>query len=890
MAEIAKPHHATRAWGHVMAQVQSEMQRRNAHPSRTVVLVPYAQLMSEARNAWKAQVHGAGFVPRFETTMNWSQSQGASLPSDDDIRLDAAHDSLTARALLKRAGFGAQELGLSERVMEAAWSVARTAAAVPPAEREAWGERMVAHVNEGMSAPALALELAVCRIALAWAAHSVYPTDVLFEADVDLLVVIEGFLSEPLTHALCARNAVRSLVLRLDVSVPAGTGAAQAEKQELVSLQAQTALAPEIRPKEGLDCGADCTADSNASANVHLQAASDSEDEAHRAAAAVLTRLAQGAQTVALVAHDRILTRRVQAMLHDCGIAVRDETGWKLSTTRAAATLVSALNACTWNASTDAMLDWLKAAPAFSESAVRALEVALRRNGTRDWHAVSAVTLAGGVGQIGAVPGQAGEGFGALVDAVNALVGNLRAPRPVSQWLVALREMLMQAGQWEALNLEPSGRVVCAALLLQEGRSQELDRFTGRLPLAEFAAWARQVLESQSDAPEHPPISRVVILPMSQLLGRTAHAVVMAGCDERRLAASVEPPGLWTPSQRLALGLPSRQQLSDAVARAWRYALRAPVVDVTWSTAAAGEALMPSPLVQAMLLQRGPALAPDFSAMRCLSGTPVARPLPSGERLPVARLSATAYDDLRKCPYRFFALRQLGLKEVDELDAGPDKRDFGTWLHAVLHHFHEALKVTPESMDVRRIAIFSIACEQATRELGLSSPEFLPFQAAWPRVRDGYLRWLRSQEAEGMQYEQGEVSLQMPLGRITLIGKIDRIDRTAQGTALLLDYKTENLPTTTARIQRALEDTQLAFYAALLPDDTLAAGYVNVGEKEGTRTLLQDDVVALRDALIDGVQTDMARIGQGAVLAALGAGSACDHCAARGLCRKDFWA
>ena len=33
----------------------------------------------------------------------------------------------------------------------------------------------------------------------------------------------------------------------------------------------------------------------------------------------------------------------------------------------------------------------------------------------------------------------------------------------------------------------------------------------------------------------------------------------------------------------------------------------------------------------------------------------------------------------------------------------------------------------------------------------------------------------------------------------------------------------------------------------------------------------------------------MARIARGAALPALGEGKACDYCAARGLCRKDFW-
>jgi ATP-dependent helicase/nuclease subunit B len=60
-------------------------------------------------------------------------------------------------------------------------------------------------------------------------------------------------------------------------------------------------------------------------------------------------------------------------------------------------------------------------------------------------------------------------------------------------------------------------------------------------------------------------------------------------------------------------------------------------------------------------------------------------------------------------------------------------------------------------------------------------------------------------------------------------------------------------------------------------------------EKEATRGYDQPDIVQLRDALIDNILLDMARIAQGAILPALGEGKACDYCAARGLCRKDFW-
>jgi len=52
MDEIAKKHHATAGWGRVIDGIRQEMVRRKVHAAQTVVLVPYAQLMLEARQAW----------------------------------------------------------------------------------------------------------------------------------------------------------------------------------------------------------------------------------------------------------------------------------------------------------------------------------------------------------------------------------------------------------------------------------------------------------------------------------------------------------------------------------------------------------------------------------------------------------------------------------------------------------------------------------------------------------------------------------------------------------------------------------------------------------------------------------------------------------------------
>ncbi len=854
MNDIAKKHHASVAWAAVMARIRDEMARRGAHPAQTVVLVPYAQLMQEAKSAWAATSDGAHFVPRFETTMNWTRSLGGFAASGDDIRHDAAVDVLTAATLLVRAGLAEFQTVLAPRLMEAAWSLAGVAAATAPSERAARGPDLGQALAQGMDTPVLALEGAVARIALAWAASSSYPSDLLFAAEPGLLVVLEGFQTEPLARALQLRLGERGVGFPLDMPMD---GPAQ--------------FAPP---------------------GLALHVAQDAEDEAQAAAACVLAHLAQGRSPVALVALDRVLTRRVRAMLAGTGLAVRDETGWKLSTTRAAASLMGLLRACAWDASTDAVLDWLKNAPVFNGAALRGpassgyaiaqAETQWRKAGLREWRSVSQDDPLATVLDATA-PGHA------LASQANAIRRVLQRSRPLAEWLRELRMALQATGQWAALATDVAGQAVLQALRLPEGQPVEFEDFSARISLSEFTAWVSQTLEAHSFMPTHPANEQVVILPLSQLLGRPLPAVVLPGCDEVRLPASPEPPGEWTPAQRELLGLPSRERLASASRQAWQYALQTPFIDVLWRTSESGERLMPSGFVQELILQQSPPLAPDPRSLRALASVACVMPQPQGDAFPVARLSASAYEDLRRCPYRFFALRQLKLQESDELDSELGKREFGNWLHSLLKRFHEALKQATAPDYSARIAMINEASDDAAVELGLSTSEFLPFAAAWPRVRDGYLQWLATHEASGAAFDEGEVWRETPLGAVTLIGKLDRIDRLADGSALVIDYKTEGAGLTRERIKAAGEDTQLAFYAALLHDDTLAAAYVNVGEKDATRTYAQPDIGVLRDQLIEGILDDMSRIRGGAPMPALGEGKACDFCAARGLCRKDFW-
>jgi ATP-dependent helicase/nuclease subunit B len=840
MTTIGNADVAARPLDGAMLRVQSLLAERQVHASRCVVLVPYAQFLPLARAAW-ARLQPDGFAPRVESTLNWCRGLAGFAPGVDDLSMDAGRDLLTAASLLDRAGLGAHRDALAGVLVEAALQLQPIAAATAPTQRADWVTRMRDHIGSGMEGPALAMEAAVARIALEWAAASTYGTDGLFEsaarASADLLVVLEGYQPEPLVQALARRWGDAAVVIPLVTPVAVG--------------------------------------------HVHLHAATGPEDESERAAACVMNHVIEGRSPVALAATDRTQTRRIRAMLAARGLRLRDETGWKLSTTRAATQVITLLRALRHDASSDAVLDWLKQAPAVNPGSVTALEGVLRRGGYRDWAAAALALLQRSDAE--ASP------WADLLQQVEQWRASAQRRRRLGLWVSDLHEWLVQTGQWHGMEGDKAGDAVIQALRLADGEHSEWHRLpqTARpIGLADFAPWVSAVLEAGSYRPSHPADAHVVILPLAQMLGLRAAAAVLPGCDEAHLLAAPEPPGFWTAAQRAALGLPSREDLERVQRAAWAQALGFARVDVLWRTAdATGEPLLPSPLVQALQLGVLAEGGADVRTWRPLVPAPQERPGPSGACLAVDTLTATAYDDLRHCPYRFFALRQIGLREADELDTEVGKRDFGTWLHGVLRRYHESEPASAQG----RMAALDDAAKAQSKAMGLSEDDFLPFAASWPQVRDGYLHWLAQHASSGAHFAQAESDHRVELGSVALRGRIDRIDRLPGQVALVVDYKTEGLGVTRQRVKTPTEDTQLAFYSALLQDDVLQAAYVNL-EENATTTVWQDDILAARDALVEGIQQDMAALAAGAPMPALGEGRVCDFCAARGLCRKDFWA
>jgi len=857
-------------WERMAKTAQGWARERGVEIRDAIVLVPFAQHLPLARRAW---VQSPGWMPRIETTMTLARSLGPGTPFEaGQISFDTPLDRLVARGLLRGQPFGQALQRRDERgfdhavgaIVETAHAFALASAAMTPADREGYWTR--GRESLAIAAGPGGTERMLARIAFEWAAASAEPvTDVLFDLRPSAWIAVQSGGPDLFVQNLLSRwQHVPALIIDADAS--------------------PDAVFAEHAPH----------------ADVAFAVCADFEAEAQRCAAEVLANLSAGRQPVALISQDRLLMRRVRALLARQHVDIVDETGWKLSTTRAGATIGTLLRAAHARASADDWLDWLKSCtaswPGMSDAAwsVQVIESAMRR---RAWTSPSSVDVA-----------RLGERATALWQAAQAVIADLRSPRSRSfaAWIAALARALEFCGAWAQMQSDDAGRQALAALHLVEGRFDSSDRAEG-MTLQEFTSWVDGTLE---DAPFKPEAgfaavdAPVVVTPLAQVMLRPFAAVVFPGADEKRLGGSPQPHSLLSDAQATELGLPGVTAKRDAELLAFAQLLRIPHISLLRRSDDGGEPLAPSTLVERLRIAMRaagrdlPAAADPLGRIE-LAARPIHRPAPIAPDLVPSTLSASACEALRVCPYRFFVLRLLALRDADELDDEVEKRDYGTWLHEVLHRFHltrtEPLSPTDEE------ARLHVVADEVQQTMGLDEASFLPFAATFARFAPRYVSWLHERDAAGAQWLEGERDLRArpeAWAGVEMQGRIDRIDSVPGDdgpVTQLIDYKTGSAQNLRNLVKRPQEDTQLAFYAALMAEQSEAGGavgaiYLPLDDNDGIKAIEHKDVEATARALVIGIGRDLDRLRDGAVLPALGDGIACEYCEARGLCRRDHWA
>ncbi|MBI3283846.1 MAG: PD-(D/E)XK nuclease family protein [Burkholderiales bacterium] len=631
--------------------------------------------------------------------------------------------------------------------------------------------------------------------------------------------------------------------------------------------------------------------------HIRLCRATSLEDEALQGAQTVLDWLQAGKQSVAVIAQDRVVARRIRALLERAQVRVADETGWKLSTTRAAAALAAWFEVVASRADTVALLDLLKSpyleyAPAGAESENKAdlvmrIELILRRaNVLGGWDAVLAAL------NNKAEAEHAYRWLATLARQANKFSGR----RSLSAWSALGLQILHELSMFNALQADHAGAQIVQALqaLHSDCRQMESD-----FSFAEWRALINLQLENTPFITSHPD-KRVMMLPLNGARLRSYDAVLLAGADAAHLPSQPGEVLFFANAVRRECGLVTREARQNQQLRDFTELLLAnPEVVLSWQGHLNGEHNPLSPWLAQLGLslernaQAGLAeVRLDLPAQQ-LQAIVMQQPRPSAPALLPQDLSASAYHSLVVCPYQFFAGRMLRLSAIDELSDMPEKRDYGDWLHAILKKFHDRLQQAAVADQQQAEQLLRTISQDFFETILRQSPSALGYRARWEKVIPAYVTWMRQREQDGWQFEIGEAwcekSLSWDGGQINLRGRIDRIDCNAEGERAVLDYKTKNTTDLRKRLQNG-EDHQLPFYGLLAEPAAGHASYVALEmAQEKTGDVAAADFEAWTQALQLAILDNMQSIQQGAALPAHGVESACQYCDMRGLCRKGAW-
>ncbi|MCE7529213.1 PD-(D/E)XK nuclease family protein [Polynucleobacter sp. IMCC 29146] len=676
--------------------------------------------------------------------------------------------------------------------------------------------------------------------------------------------------------------------------------------------------------------------------NWRLISARSFEELAWAAARSIEEQVMAGKTKIALVAQDRLAARRARALLARLGPALNilDETGWKLSTTRAAAALNSWLV--------------LLRAPEQGPSALDLLEF-LKNPFLNLPHCLgqSPENCAGLVAELEdlfiARQAQAGwETFYLAIEGVSAY-SSTTAPNPLLLQLVQCIRGRLNTWQKLKLSCATAYEALIADLeifgmaqgLEQDSAGQQLlnvihgfdlgssDYKNQKMRLGEWLSLLKTVIEEAAyEESGREAAASLSILPLSSTRLRQFDAVVVIGCDEQQLPAYADPPLFF--SEALNYFLKSSTITAQYIQQAKdlsQLLMSCPQVDLLWqSKTNQAEPLGPSPWIQRLQL--------DFPLWQV---KPARVNLRAGKAQPLqmasARLSPdlpmplsmspSAYRALRDCPYRYYVRSLLNLRKLRDFEEGFDASLAGQTVHKVLRQFYDALKSAEiqthldlvKNLVVRRqwmLQNLSQISEQVFKRLIDGDARVLGVLRDWQKQIPSFVDWQLAREANGWQFMNAETPVGFDLmfqdsngieRAMRIEGRADRFDTNIHNqSAEVIDYKHQRLDKIISRAESILEDPQLLIYARGANEGRLFPAHqvnlaawvalrptIKAGQEEVERALTLEQMPELMSEFNEQLTEDLTQLWSGATLTAFAPDGVCLYCEARGICRKGVW-
>ncbi len=679
-----------------------------------------------------------------------------------------------------------------------------------------------------------------------------------------------------------------------------------------------------------------------------LLAARRFEELAWAATKSIERHLIDGKKNIALVAQDRLAARRARALLSRLGdsLRIRDETGWKLSTTRAAAALNS----------------WLELIRAPQEGPSSSTLLEFLQNPYFDLaHSlnISSQVCIGLIARLEdiLISSQAKSGwetFRIAIERANSYAAT-HGGSPNEQLLELIGFVQSRHLAWQKLTLHCSNAFILLQINLQEtGMAQRLEQDSAgkqlleviqsfdlsasvykqvKMRLPEWLSLIKTVIESASYEETGTEASATLsILPLSSTRLRDFDAVVLVGCDEQQLPAFSEPPLFF--SDTLNRHLKSSTIAAQFIQQARdlsQLLVSCKNVDLLWqSKSKSGEPLRASAWIQRLqaklpewtTLDAKPDIYEDQSEPIQMA---VSAPHPD-LAIPV-KVSPSEYKALRDCPYRYYVRSLLGLHKAKGFEEGFDASLAGQTLHALLKNFFQALKTEEakphssihEGDDARRLWMQSQLIKYSEKEferLIAGDARVLGALRDWQKQIPTFIDWQLKREAEGWRYNDAELDVGFILTLtdrdgvqrdVQIAGRADRFDIHVSNktAAAVLDYKNQKIKKIIDRAENILDDPQLLIYARGVNENASAAHLTGRTIDQAEWVTLKADIDKAQEKIVrahavedmpskmtqfsEQIVQDLNGLWERKPMRAFAPDSVCQYCEARGICRKGMW-
>lgn len=523
--------------------------------------------------------------------------------------------------------------------------------------------------------------------------------------------------------------------------------------------------------------------------HVRQLIADDSAQEAKAIAVRIRGELEQPQKRIALVTPDRELAVRVAAQLRRWDIIVDDSAGTPLLQTPPGALVLALVDAISHRFSAASILAIAKHPLVFAGEQrlewleqSRRLDKALR--GPANGSGLRAITRRLETARkVDDALVQYWQDFAKILEPLAGVGG-----QNFDVVLAHIRDVataLTDGAVWRGA----SGREL--SRMWEEVSASDLAAL-GRSDVGGIAASFKEIFACAVVRPPYGGHPRVAIYGLLEARLQQADVLICSGLDEGSWPQIAQPDPWLAPAIRRHLRLATLDRNIGLSAHDLATALGAREVLLTRALRGRGGPSVASRfLLRINALTAGKVATDDASlALATLLDRPdkkapfETRPLPMPSALQrLVPLSVTDFDQLKADPYSFYAKRILGLQVLEKVDAEPSYAWRGSLVHDILEKWFTQDDCAADAL------------LQRANDLLATDAIDPVLRALWqPRVAAG-LRWIAEETGRLMVEEGRKVAIAEQPGEVTIKGvkvrgRVDRIDRRADGSLVVIDYKT----------------------------------------------------------------------------------------------------